>query len=164
MDKKINQTTQAFAPMLTWVCRTLIVLLVIVMFANVFLRFGFNAGSIKLQDLQSYLFAVFVLLAIVYATIGNKHVRAGFGMDETDRKSVSKTVALLEVVLGIFSFTLIFFYSISGVISSWIIFEGSTEPDGLGGYFLVRTMLPVVCVLIVLFLLRRVWLIMQDTL
>lgn len=149
MLKNINQST------LTWLCQILLAVLVIVMCVNVLLRFGFNAGSVKLQDFQSYVFAALIPLSIAFAFSGNKHIRAGVVKKADGKATQSLLTRWSEFALGLISFITILAYSLPGVVSSWAIFEGSTEPEGLGGYFLVRTTLPVVCFIILVILFRR---------
>jgi len=143
-------------------CRFLLIAVVLVMAVNVLLRFGFTTGSVKLQDLQFYLFAVFVPFSIVLAFKSDKHVRAGLIDKEKASRKRILMVDRIEIALGVFSFCVIFFYSLPGVISSWTVLEGSAEPEGLGGYFLVRTALPIICLLIIAYFCRKVILLRRS--
>lgn len=136
-------------------CKYLLLAFISVATLNVFLRFGFNAGSVKLQDLLLYCFAVFVPLSIALGFTSDKHVRAGsFDKEPTSSNRIA-LVGLVEIGLGIFSFSALLIFSLPGVASSWAVLEGSAEPDGLGGYFLVRTVLPVMCILIIWYFCRK---------
>lgn len=155
MSKTVTPKTRVFTLTLTFVCQMLVVALVGVMFVNVFLRFGFDAGSIKFQDLQSYIFAVLIPLSVAFAVLGNKHIRAGAAHEKDTGFKQSRFVGWLEFILGLISFGAILAYSLPGVAASWVIFEGSTELGGLSGYFLVRTTIPVMCLIAIVAICRR---------
>jgi len=161
MQKQDNRADIYWMRILGPICKLLLVGFGLSMFMNVLLRFGLNTGFVKLQDFQAYIFAALIMLAIAFACAANKHVRAGL-FSENERPVSSKFKALLESLLGLFSFAVILVYSMPGVIASWQNLEGSTEPDGLGGYFLVRTALPVLCALAIVILGRKIMLQRRD--
>jgi len=161
MQEQNNQNLKCGSRTLSRICKLLLIVLIATMFFNLVLRFGFNSGSIKLQDLQSYLFGILILLSIAFAFARNAHVRAD--ASHNNKKANGSFSIWLEVVLALFSFTLILYYSLPGVIASWAILEGSTEPDGLDGYFLVRTALPILCILVILILIRKIWTLRQTS-
>lgn len=112
-----------------------------VTFLSVTLRFGFNAGYVVLDDLQRYAFTTFVPFAILYAALKNKHVRADIPLFKKNRYLQGRLVPLLFVVLPCAVLALLF---LPVVLLAWQSLEGSSEPQGLGGYFLVKTVLPIV--------------------
>lgn len=156
MNKQIYCEHNKTMRLIGGICSVLLALLVAALFLNVILRFGFSAGSVKLQDLQSYLFAIVCTLAIAFACFSNKHVRAGFKDNKQTSSQQKNTQIWFEAFLGLFSFILIFFYSLPSVVSSWHTLEGSAQPDGLGGFFLVRTSLVILCVLVCFVMIRNI--------
>jgi len=131
-------------------CAGLLALLFVLMFSGVVLRQAFNSGSIYLQDLSAYSFAVLIMLAMPAALTAGRHVRA----DILDRRISKKNARCLQVaaywifLLPAFLVTLV--YALPDLIFSWRILEGSGEPEGLGGYFLVKSTLVVMCGLMIL--------------
>lgn len=120
------------------------------MLAGVVLRQAFAFGSTILQDLSGYCFAVLVLLAVPIAFAANRHVRvdilSGWWSPTASRrlKWAAYWIFLVPVCL------LIIVHVFPDLVFSWSIREGSAEPEGLGGYFLVKSVLPISCLWLVL--------------
>ena len=116
-------------------------------FSASILRYGFDAGSVKMQDLISYAFASLIILSVLAAFIGNRHVRVYM---------VSKKPRVFEKqfakILSSLPFFLIAALSIPAVTFSWSVLEGSLEPGGMGGLYLVKSLVPVSFGLIAIFL------------
>jgi len=128
--KKISNLIRIFG-------EAVMVLLVVSVIAAAGLRYGLDAGFVKLQDLARYAFGVLVLISILVAFIENAHVRVNISsflrpFFEAGFFRVISAVPFFAIAL----------MSLPGVYFSWSLFEGSTEPDGLGGVFLVKTVLP----------------------
>ena len=135
---------------LTWFCQILLAGFFLSMLAVVVLRFIFDAGLIVLQDLQAYLFAALVFLSVPLAHVQGKHVRAQLtDKESTDSAFKGERFRVLELVLAVGTFLVVLLYSLPDIFASWASQEGSRELGGLGGYFLVRTLLPVMCVLMI---------------
>ncbi len=116
-----------------------------VTFASVLLRFVFDAGHVALADLQRYSIGVFVSLGILYAALKNTHVRADLRLFENFRFFESRPGQIAFVVLPCIFLALVF---VPVVLLAWQSFEGSSEPEGIGGYFLVKTLFPIALLLI----------------
>jgi len=117
--------------------KCLMVLLSISVVAGAGLRYGLDTGFVKLQDFIRYTFGLLVLISILIAFIQNAHVKVNipsfFG------RFLKSTFFRIISATPFFAVALI---SLPGVYFSWSLFEGSTEPNGLGGLFLVKTALP----------------------
>ncbi|MDQ1267610.1 MAG: hypothetical protein QG560_253 [Campylobacterota bacterium] len=106
-------------------------------------RYLFSTGSVALQELEWHLFDVVILLGIAYTLKENAHVRvdifyAGFSQ---------KTKALVNFVSSLFfilpfSF-LIIYIGIDFVTMSFAQNESSSNPGGLGHYYLVKSLMPI---------------------
>ncbi len=120
------------------------------MLAGVVLRQVFASGSVILQDLSAYCFAVLVMLSVPVALAANRHVRVDiltrWWSPRANRflQFLSFWVFLLPVCL------LILVQVFPDLIFSWKIREGSGEPEGLGGYFLVKSVLPLAFIFLIL--------------
>ena len=113
----------------------------------VVLRYVFGMGFLELQDAASYAFAALVVLGIPVAYRADAHVRvdifrAGMAPRAARRFDIA---AYFLLVIPIFGITL--WQVWPDIAYAWSIREGSRETGGLAGYFLVKTMLPLACVL-----------------
>lgn len=124
-------------------------LLVATVLTIVVLRYGFGTGSIKLQDLSSYAFAVFVILALPVCQVRRGHVRVEV---LTERLSQRYRIWADRVALAVFLipvFGLLIWAYWPDLVYSWQIRESSLETGGLAGLFLVKTALPLAAVLMI---------------
>jgi TRAP-type mannitol/chloroaromatic compound transport system permease small subunit len=117
---------------------------------NVVLRYGFGAGSIKLQDLAGYAFAVFLILSVPLALVRGAHVRVEVVSERLGPRYLRAADALAWVLVIVPLFGLILWAGWRDIAFSWRIGEGSVTPGGLGGLYLVRTALPVASALMIL--------------
>ncbi|MEM1362670.1 MAG: TRAP transporter small permease subunit [Pseudomonadota bacterium] len=118
--------------------------------AVVLLRYGFGIGFLQLQDMVAYAFAALVVLGLPVALSENAHVRvdvfrARQSFRWRQRFDLCGLVLLLIPVFGLTLWTVL-----PAVAFSWSIQEGAIETGGLPGYFLVKTCLPIACVLMLI--------------
>ena len=110
-------------------------------------RYGFSAGSVKLDDFINYTFAVLIVLSVFVGFLKNAHVRVNMflGWRPIFEKPMFR-------ILWALPFVVIAYLSLPAIQFSWSIFEGSREANGLGGLFLVKTILPITFLTIAIFL------------
>ena len=130
-----------------------LVLLTIVFCAQsvvVLLRYLFSIGFIELQDLVSYSFAMFCVLAIPIALRTDKHVRVDVfrSRQSLPAMRLSDLIGIVIFLAPVFFVTL--WYAMPLVSYSWSIMEGSRETGGLPGFFIVLTALPISSILILI--------------
>lgn len=106
------------------------------------LRHLFDIGSIALQESVTYMHAMVFMLGAAYTLKKDGHVR----VDIVHKKLSPRGRAWVEV-LGSLLFTLplmifIGWGSWGFVQESWRIHEGSTDPGGIGGVYLLKSLLP----------------------
>lgn len=121
-------------------------LMVLIACIVVTLRHLFGIGSVGLQESVTYMHAMVFMLGAAYALKTGDHVR----VDIFFRRFSAHKRAWVEV-LGSLLFTLpmmifIGWGSVDFVRESWRIGEGSTDSGGLGGVYLLKTLLPVMAV------------------
>ncbi len=114
----------------------------------VVLRYGFSIGSIALQESVSYLHALLIALGAAYTWGRDGHVRVDFLYQ---RMSLHRR-AWVELLGGLllllpFCVCLIYFGS-AYALRSWGVWESSPHPSGLPGLFLVKSLIPVMGVLL----------------
>jgi len=135
-----------------WTGRTiswLTLLLVLVTFLVVVLRYAFSTGTIALQESIIYLHSIIFLVGIGYTLKRDGHVRVDIFYREM-RPQRQALVNLLGTLLFLLP-TAIFIFWISWqyVASSWSILEGSREAGGIPAVYLLKTLIPVMALLVV---------------
>lgn len=116
--------------------------------AVVLLRYAFGQNTILLQEGVSALHGLVLMLGIAYTLLEKGHVRVDIlhnRLDERRRRMVDAfghAVFLLPVA------ALIFLTSLPYVAQSWRVAEGSAEVGGLPGIYLLKTLIPVMAVLL----------------
>ena len=131
-------------------CLTLLVLLLFSQIGIVILRYCFGVGYLELQDFSAYVFASLVTLSIPAALVTDRHVRVDV-LRERQSPSLQNLLDNAGVVLLLLPVFLLSIYLAYPDISyAWQIREGSRETGGLGGVYLVKTLFPVSCGLMVL--------------
>jgi TRAP-type mannitol/chloroaromatic compound transport system permease small subunit len=116
-------------------------LMVIITFLIVLLRYGFNLGWIAMQESVMYLHAMVFLLGSAHALKSNEHVRVdifyrGFSAQRKAWVDIFGSVFLLLPV-NIFILVISWQY----VASSWSMFEGSQEAGGLPLVFILKSLI-----------------------
>ncbi len=116
----------------------------------VILRFGFDTGFIKLQNLAGYAFAVLMILSLPYCLRRGGHVRVEVLSERMPDgyARLADLVALFAFVIPVFG--LLAWAWLPDLAYSWSIREGAIETGGLRGVYLIKSMLPVAGVLMIL--------------
>ena len=116
----------------------------------VFLRYLLNTGSIALQESVTYLHGIVFLLGIAYTLKQKAPVR----VDIIYQRLAPRTKAWLDLLGTLFFLfpvaVFIAWGSIDYVQFSWNLLEGSAEPGGLPGVFLLKSLIPLMAVLLLL--------------
>lgn len=128
----------------------LAVAIVLLVFGLVVARYGFGAGSVAAQEAVLWLHASIFLLGLAYALRHDAHVR----VDVFSQRWSARTRAWVEFGAGL---TLllpfcIFMILISAdyVAASWATNEGSRDPGGLPGWYLLKSLMPLSAALLAL--------------
>jgi TRAP-type mannitol/chloroaromatic compound transport system permease small subunit len=124
--------------------------MVLITFAVVVLRYGLQLGSIALQESVTYLHAVVFMLGAAYTLKHDSHVRVDIFYQKASPRTRAWTNLLGTLLLLFPTCGFIFASSLDYVASSWSIQEGSRETGGLDGVFLLKTVIPLMAVLLML--------------
>lgn len=116
----------------------------------VVLRYAFGQGAIALQESVLYLHGVVFMLGIPYALKTDAHVRVDLVYSRLGPRGRAIVDLLGHVLLLVPVAAVLFLYSRPYVVSSWRIFEGSSEVGGIPAVFLLKTLIPVTAVLLLL--------------
>lgn len=146
LHRGIGRLNTAIGTAVAWL--TLVMVLVTALV--VALRYGFGIGSVALQESVTYLHcAVFMLGAAMTLERGG-HVRVDIlyrGWPLRRRALVDAAGSLLLLIpFAVFTLVVSWDY----VLQSWLIREGSPEASGLPGVFLLKTLIPLMALLLLL--------------
>ncbi len=123
--------------------RLLTLLLVLVTTADVVMRYLFRTSFVFVQEAEWHIFAVLFLLAAGYAHLKKDHVR----VDIIYARQSDRTKAVTNLIGGLlFLFPTCFLLinsSIPFVVASVRVLEGSPDPGGLPGRFVLKAVIPV---------------------
>jgi len=124
--------------------------MVLVTFAVVVLRYGLQIGSIALQESVTYLHAIVFMLGAAYTLKHDGHVRVDIFYQKASPRTRAWTNLLGTLFLLFPTCLFIFFSSLDYVSASWSIHEGSRETGGLDGVFVLKTVIPLMALLLLL--------------
>ena len=136
-----------------WTGRTvawLTLLMMLVTCTIVVARYGFNIGSIALQESVIYLHGLVLMTSIAYTLRHQGHVR----VDIFYARFTPGTQALIDLLgtlIFLFPFSIFLFYcSLDYVSLSWSLGESSGQPGGLPGVYLLKALIPLFSILLFL--------------
>ncbi len=131
------------------------VALIVVILAQVILRYGFNHGMVLLEELQWHLYAIGVMFGVSYAQVTNSHIRV-----DLFHATLSQRARHGWEIFGIVFLLLPFIYvvfdtSLPFVYDAWRIGETSASPTGLSYRWLIKSVIPLSFALLFLASLAR---------
>jgi TRAP-type mannitol/chloroaromatic compound transport system permease small subunit len=128
----------------------LLLAMVVATVTIVVLRYALNQGSILLQDTVLYLHGLTFLLGIPYALKQDGHVRVDLLYSRLGPRGRALVNLLGHLLFLVPVAVTILVYSHTYVANSWRILERSPEVGGLPAVFLLKTLIPVMAVLLLL--------------
>ncbi len=132
----------SFAEGTGWFVSWLAVLMVVVVFANVILRYVFGKGVLALQDMSWYVFGVMYWLGAAYALKNDRHVRVDIFYVNMKPKQQAWINFLGSIFLLIPWCILGVLISISFVESSFRVLETTPDPGGLPARWILKAIIP----------------------
>lgn len=140
----------AFSDMLGKILGWFAIAVVILMASTVLLRYGFNLGSIALQESVIYLHAIVLLFGAGFTLKHNEHVRVDlfYTRFSAVKKAWVNLLGGLFLLLPVNIFIIVMSWSF--VMDSWAIMESSSESGGLPFLYLLKTCIPVFAVFLLL--------------
>ncbi len=128
----------------------LTLLMVIVTFIVVVLRYVFDIGWIALQESVTYMHAMVFLVGASWAMQQEAHVRVDIFYSRFSTKTKAWVDMLGSLLLLLPVMLFVAWISWEYVISSWGVLEGSREAGGLPGVFLLKSLILVLASMLVL--------------
>ena len=128
----------------------LTLIIVLLTFSIVLLRYGFNLGWIALQESVLYAHAAIFMLGAAYTLKHDGHVRVDIFYQKFSRKqkALVNLFGCLFLLMPVCAF--IFYISIDYVLLSWQILEQSGESGGLPFVYLNKTLILLLVITLVL--------------
>ena len=109
---------------------------------NVLLRYTFSVGSVWSQELEWHLLAVMILFGMSYSLLRGENVRVDlfYAKFSPEKKFVVDVVsALLTIAIALILIKL----SVSYVMQSFSIGEGSPDPGGIPARWAIKSLIPI---------------------
>lgn len=149
----LNRITQLIDSVASWTGLLIAPLTLVMTLTTVVivgLRYGFGIGAIPLQEGVIYMHAMVFMLGIAYTLKMEEHVRVDIFYQRLTKRwqAIVDLGGTLLFLLPMSAF--IFWTSLDYVSLSWRMGEGSPEPGGLPGIYLLKTLIPAMAVLLAL--------------
>ncbi len=141
----IDTITERLGKTLAW----LILVMMLIQFLIVVLRYLFNFNSIPMQESVMYMHAVLFLLAASYTLKHDGHVRVDIFYRGFSPRAQAWVDLLGTLFLLMPFMVFIILVSLGYVGKSWAILEGSPDNGGIPGVFLLKTLIPAFAVLMI---------------
>lgn len=139
--------------LIAWIGKSiswLIFTAVVVTFAVVIMRYGFEFGRIWIQESYLWMHAIVFMLGAAWTLQDEGHVR----VDILYRKFSARTQCWIDlfgvILLLVPTCALITWVSWPYVATSWQLTEGSRETGGIPAVFLLKTIIPLMALLLFL--------------
>jgi len=128
----------------------LTLLMVIVTFVVVVLRYVFDIGWIGLQESVTYMHAMVFMVGAAWAMQQRAHVRVDIFYSRFSARTQAWVDLLGSLLLLLPVMIYIAWISWAYVADSWSVLEGSREAGGLPAVFLLKSLIPVLALLLTL--------------
>jgi len=126
----------------------LTIVMALLCFGIVTLRYGWNLGWVALQEALVAANAAMFMLALAWVLGEDGHVRVDvfYRNWPPHRQALVNLLGTVLLLWPVCGYLLI--ESLDYVAAAWRVREGSREPGGLPGVFLIKTLIPVAAVLL----------------
>lgn len=142
----IDQMNTAVASMIRW----LALVMVLVQFCIVIGRYVFGFNSIAAQESVLYMHATLFMLGAGFTLLVDKHVRVDVFYAKATEATRRRIDILGHIFLLIPSMAALLYWSWPSVRNSWKILEGPISVGGIEAVFLLKSLIPAFCILILL--------------
>lgn len=158
---KIVDRLEMINKAVAWGVRWLVMLMVLIQFSIVLSRYIFGVNSIALQESVLYMHATLFMLGAGYTLLVDGHVRVDV-FYAACRPVTQKYIDIVGHLCFLMPAMLaLLYWSWPSVRNSWVIFEGPISVGGIKAVFLLKSLIPAFCILIMLqslaILLRLIW-------
>ena len=142
----IDQLNERVGRFIAWAA----IIMVLVQFTVVVMRYIFGIGSIMMQESVIYLHGILFMVGAGYTLLHDGHVRVDIFYREASPRNKAIIDLFGSVVLLLPVCVLFITSSFQYVLNTWHVFEGSRETSGIPGVFLLKSVIWIFAVLIAL--------------
>ncbi len=142
----IDRLNETIGRALAW----LTLLMVLITFAVVVLRYGFDWGSIAMQESVNYLHALVFMAGAAYTFKHDEHVRVDIFYTRLSPRGKAWINLLGTLVLLLPLCLFLIWISVPYAINSWQLSEGSREAGGLPLVYWLKSFIPLMGLLLLL--------------
>ena len=135
--RKIDTLDDRFGRAVSWI----MLLMVLVVFTDVVLRYAFRTTTVWLQELEWHLFGIVYMLAAGYTMLYDEHVRVDIVYSRWQSRKKAWSDFILYLVFFYPSAIMIVWTTIPFVRDSLRVFEGSPDPGGIPLRFLLKSVI-----------------------
>ena len=130
--------------------RWLALLMVLVQFVVVVLRYVFGYSWVALNEAVLYQHGALFMLGAGYTLLVDAHVRVDIFYANASKKSQARIDLFGHLLLLLPSMAMLFYWSWPSVRNSWAILEGPISVGGIPASFLLKSLIPAFCVLLII--------------
>jgi TRAP-type mannitol/chloroaromatic compound transport system permease small subunit len=142
----VDQMNRAIASVVRW----LALAMVLTQFGIVIGRYVFGYNSIAAQESVLYMHATLFMLAAGYTLLVDKHVRVDVFYAKASVENQRRIDIFGHLFLLLPSMSALLYWSWPSVRNSWKILEGPISVGGIEAVFLLKSLIPAFCILIIL--------------
>jgi TRAP-type mannitol/chloroaromatic compound transport system permease small subunit len=132
------------------VVRWCALLMVLVQFALVVLRYVYGVSFISLNESVLYLHGMLFMLGAGYTLLVDGHVRVDIFYSRLSTRGRAAIDIFGHLVLLFPSMIVLLIYSWPSVRRSWSILEGPISVGGIPASFLLKSLIPAFCILLII--------------
>lgn len=144
--KKLDAFTEALGKISAYFSA----LMVLVTCYIVINRYVFNNGSVAVQESVIYMNAILVFISAAFTLKHNGHVRVDIIYGAASERYKAWVNMLGAGLLLVPTLVFVLLISWDYVSASWQIREGSADPGGLPYVYLLKSIIPIFCILLLL--------------
>lgn len=141
MLRELARRIDAFQERLGRAVSWLMLAMVLVVFTDVVSRYAFNQSSVFTQELEWWLFGMVYLLAAGYTMLHNEHVRVDIVYSKLSPRRQAWVDFVLIFVMLFPSCLLILYTTWPFLKASWLVNEGSPDPGGIPGRWILKSVI-----------------------
>ncbi len=124
--------------------------MVLVQFMIVIGRYVFGVFSIAANESVLYMHAALFMLGAAYTLGVDKHVRVDVFYAKADARTRRRIDMLGHALFLIPSMAALLYWTWPSVVNSWKILEGPISVGGIEAVFLLKSLIPAFCILLIL--------------
>jgi TRAP-type mannitol/chloroaromatic compound transport system permease small subunit len=145
LAETLDRINRGVGRMVRWLALTM----VLVQFGVVLLRYVYGISFIALNESVLYMHATLFMLGAGYTLLVDDHVRVDILQARAGPRGKAAIDLLGHVGLLIPSILALLYWSWPSVRNAWAIQEGALSVGGIPAVFLLKTLIPAFCVLLI---------------